>query len=96
MAKQKSKPAAPQQPIKKSGDGGKIAKNATKVEQAKATAKAVVAASQAVAKPAIEKAQKAAKPVVAKAQEVAGAAGEKIKGVLKESSAQVCLLLYLC
>src|SRR5579871_3203224 len=86
MAKQKSKPAAPEKPSKKSGDGGKISKSTSKVEQAKATAKAVVAAS----KPAVEKAQKAAKPVVQKAQEVVEAAGEKMKGVLKDSTAQVC------
>lgn len=86
MAKTKSKPAAPES-SKKTGTGGKVTKSGSKFEQAKATAKAVVAA----AKPAIEKAQKTAKPVVDKAQEVAEVAGEKVKGILKNSTAQVII-----
>lgn len=46
MAKKQSKPEVAA-PIKKTGDGGRIKKPATKAEQTKTAAKAVVAASQA-------------------------------------------------
>jgi nucleolin len=46
MGKSKSKPSVPA-PVKKSGDGGRVTKPATKVEKGKAAAKAVVAATQA-------------------------------------------------
>ena len=45
MAKNKSKPEAPV-PTKKSGDGGRITKPNVSVDKAKATAKAVVAATK--------------------------------------------------
>lgn len=47
MTKTKSKPVVPPPVAKKGGDGGRISKSATKMEQTKATAKAVVATSQA-------------------------------------------------
>jgi hypothetical protein len=46
MAKKQSKSEVAA-PIKKNGDGGRIKKPATKVEQTKTAAKAAVAASQA-------------------------------------------------
>ena len=71
MAKTKSKPAAAA-PDKKAGDGGRIKKQASAIEQTKATAKSVLAATKNVA----------SKAVAAAADTEAGS---KLKGILKNT-----------
>jgi len=71
MAKTKSKPVAAA-PEKKAGDGGRIKKQASAMEQTKATAKSVVAATKKVA----------SKAVAAAADTEAGS---KLKGILKNA-----------
>jgi hypothetical protein len=71
MAKTKSKPAAAA-PEKKAGDGGRIKKQTSAIEQTKATAKSVVAATK-----------NAASKAVAAAADTE--AGSKLKGILKNA-----------
>lgn len=73
MAKTKSKAvAAAPKKEKKVGDGGRIKKQASAIEQTKATAKSVVAATKNVA----------SKAVAAAAD---SEAGSKLKGILKNA-----------
>jgi type II secretory pathway component PulM len=71
MAKTKSKPSAAA-PEKKAGDGGRIKKQTSAMEQTKATAKSVVKATK-----------NAASKAVAAAADTE--AGSKLKGILKNA-----------
>jgi len=81
MAKTKSKPAAAA-PDKKAGDGGRIKKHASAIEQTKATAKSVLAATKNVASKAIAAAADTE-------------AGSKLKGILK-NTAVISTLSIVC
>jgi hypothetical protein len=72
MAKTKSKPVTAAPKEKKVGDGGRIKKHASAIEQTKATAKSVVAATKNVA----------SKAAAAAAE---SEAGTRLKGILKNA-----------